>query len=122
MRIQIRTHAIQLDARQEEIVMRRVRLALGRFADHLGRVTVWVAHENDPDRGVDHRSLIEVTLRPSLSVYAEAVGSDAETAAANAARKATRLVRDELGRRRLLGVRPRAISTTEAFEFEEVSR
>lgn len=122
MRIQIRTHAIQLDAWQEELVLRRVRVAFGRFADQVSRVTVWVAHESDPDLGVDFRSLIEVTLRPSLSVYAEAVGNDAETAAANAARRAARRVRDELARRRLLGIRPRAISTANELELEAVSR
>lgn len=122
MRIQVRTHGIQLDEWQEEVVVRRVRFALGRFADHIAKITVWVADEGGMQGEPQHRGLVEVALRSGPKVYAEGSGLEFEMAAANAARKASRRVRDELARRRLFDRRPRALHTIHPLELEEVSR
>lgn len=119
MRIEIRTHGVSLTPDQEAVLERRLRFALGRFAGHIGRVRVWVADENGPRGGVDHRSLLEVELRQGPKVHAEAQGVDVEIAVASGARRAARRVRDELARRRLFDRRPRAVQITEPVDARE---
>ena len=109
MRIDLRTHGVSLSERQQEILHRRLHFALGRFADRIGRIGVWLTDENGPRGGSEHRCLLEVDLRPGSTVHAEAQGVDVQTAVASAGRRASRRVRDELARRRLFGSRPRAI-------------
>jgi len=64
MKIQIPQCDVDVTAGLRDHVERRLGLALARFADQIGRVTVRFSHADGDASGVHTRCRIEVGLRP----------------------------------------------------------
>ena len=100
MRIEFRRTEPVLGARVRERIERRIRFTLGRFADRIRRINVWMQDAHGPRGGVDQRCWLEVELHPRGRIHAEAFGIDELMAATSASRRVARRVRDELTRQR----------------------
>ena len=64
MKIQIPKCDVDVTAVLRDHIERRLGLALARFADQIGRVTVRFSHADGDANGVHKRCRIEVGLRP----------------------------------------------------------
>jgi len=83
-------------------VERRLLFALGRFAQHLGRVQVWLGDENGPRSGVDRTCRIVACVRGVGQVVIEDADAVLPAAVARAAERAGRAVARALERERRL--------------------
>jgi len=90
----------RLDDELKNHTTRRVRFALGRFADRVGRVTVHLTDVNGPRGGVDQRCRIAVALVPRGVARVEGSGHDPFALVARVAKRVGRSVRRALARRR----------------------
>jgi putative sigma-54 modulation protein len=80
MRIMVRAIGFDLPLSSQERVMRRVHLALGRFADRLGTITVRLSDVNGPRGGEDKRCQVNVTLRDAREVIIDELHADLHAA------------------------------------------
>lgn len=96
MQVQIRGRRIDLTAALRGHVERRLQFALSRFGDRIGRVAVQLADINGPRGGDDKSCRINVSVRPSKTVFVEAVKADLCAAIDQAAERAGRSVGREL--------------------------
>lgn len=103
--------AMQLDIRggsesacedERRQVERRLLFALGRFAQHLGRVQVWLGDVNGPRGGVDKTCRIVAHVRGVGQVVIEDADAVLPAAVARAAERAGRAVARALERERRL--------------------
>jgi len=99
MKIQIREHDVEVTKILRSHVERRLGLALGRFAERIGRVTVRFSESDGHQRALDKRCQIEVGLRPT-SVRVEDVDADPFIAVDHAADRVSRSVARALERQR----------------------
>src|SRR4029077_3241147 len=79
---------------------RRLRFALSRFGDRVGRVVVSVSECNDADAGIVKSCHISAELRPFGQVAAREIAPDLYTAINRAAGRVGRLFALRLGRRK----------------------
>jgi putative sigma-54 modulation protein len=100
MRLQIHSRGVELTPSLREYVERRLRFALGRFADRIAEVTASVEDLNGPRGGLDQRCRLSVALVRSGRLLVEATATDAAGAASLASERMARRVRAELERRR----------------------
>src|SRR6185312_9401027 len=100
MQLEIRGVKYELDDELKGHIERRLRLALGRFAARIQRLTVRLTDVNGPRKGIDKRCRIAVALVPRGVVMIEGWGDDPFALVADAAKRAGRAVRRELERRR----------------------
>jgi ribosomal subunit interface protein len=90
MKIQIRSRDIEVSEILRTHVERRLGLALGRFAERIGRVTVRLSDAGQLQSAT--RCHIEVGLRPSGSVWAEDTNADLIAGVDNATDRVSRSV------------------------------
>lgn len=100
MQLQIRAVNCEMDADLRDYIERRLRFALGRFADRIGRVTARLSDVNGPRGGIDKRCQVDVSLIPRGKVLIEDADHDPFTLAARAARRIGRTVGRTIGRHR----------------------
>ena len=100
MQMDIRARKIDVDESLHAHVERRLRFALGRFGERLGRVTVRFDDTNGARGGVDKECRIHVGIRPSGNVLVSDVDADLRTVIDRAAGRVGRAVERELNRRR----------------------
>ena len=81
-------------------IERRLRFALGRFAERIDRLSVRLSDVNGPRGGIDKRCRIAVALVPRGVVMVEGSGDDPFALVTEAAKRAGRAVRRALERRR----------------------
>ena len=98
-RIEIQQRNIEITDDLRNHVHDRLGLALGRFADRIGRVIVRFSHADGHVSGADTRCQIEVSLRP-WSVDVEDTDADQFAAVNHAADRASRSVARTLERER----------------------
>jgi ribosomal subunit interface protein len=92
MNIDIRSPSLKLTGAILDHVHRRIRFALGRFAQRLTSVRVLLKDLNGPKGGVDKHCKVLVSIRPSLKVIIEETDADLKTAIDRAMDRAGRNV------------------------------
>jgi ribosomal subunit interface protein len=102
MRIRLRGLKIDPTPAIEAHTGRRLRFAVGRFAERIEEMIVRFEDLNGPRGGVDMSCRIVVRLRPGGAVRVEERDEDLYSAIDRAADRVGRAVRRELGRRRTL--------------------
>ncbi|MGH9815568.1 MAG: HPF/RaiA family ribosome-associated protein [Candidatus Acidiferrales bacterium] len=100
MKIEIRTHGIELSSPLEAYIRRRMKLSLRRFQGRLGRIVIRLRDVNGPRGGVDKRFRVSVRLAPKGKVRLQQTGSDVYQAVQNASTRLGHLLSHELKRRR----------------------
>ena len=100
MQIDIRAKKIEVDEALRAHVDRRLRFALGRFGERIGRVTVRFDDANGTRGGVDKRCQIDVALRPSGNVIVDDIDADLCTVVDRTSERVARAVDRDLRRRR----------------------
>lgn len=106
MNVLVQLRNVELPTGVEDLIQRRVRFALGRFADRIRSVRVRLSDLNAERGGVDKHCLIEAALTPRGSVIAEVTDESVEPAVTRAAERVARRVRTEAQRRRETRRRP----------------
>ena len=109
---------------------RRLRFALSRFGDRVGRVVVSVSECNDADQGIVKSCHISAELRPFGQVAARETAPDLYTAINRAAGRVGRLFALRLGRRKdgevarpaSSVVRPRGVARKTTFASKRPRR
>lgn len=91
MRLEIRSPQFDLTQALSEHVEQRLRFALGRFADRLGRVRVRLWDENGPKGGRDKRCSIEAR-GAGVEVRVDDRDPDLYAAVSRAAERASRAI------------------------------
>lgn len=76
MRIDVRCKGLEIGAALRGYVERRVEFALGRRADQLERVQIWLEDVNGPKGGADKRCRVKLTGKGLGARVIEASGSD----------------------------------------------
>lgn len=102
MNIAVFRHDRRIPSRIEQLVGRRVSVALGRLAGRVTRVEVRLSRIGGDREGQKRRCRIHVELRPRGSVIAEATGRYFVSAINCAAGRAARQIRKRITRRRRL--------------------
>lgn len=92
MKVHVRSRQVELDDAIRSHVERRLELGLGRLADRIGRVTVYVVDVNGPRGGEDKVCRIEVRLRPTGTVIVGDAGAEILGAIDRAADRAAQAV------------------------------
>jgi putative sigma-54 modulation protein len=105
MQLELRGLDFELDDELTEHIERRLRFALGRFAERIRHLTVHLSDVNGPRGGIDKRCRIEVGLFPRGVVMVQGLGDDPFALVTHSARRVRRAVRRELERRRERAVR-----------------
>ena len=103
MQVEMRGVNYELGDDLKDHIERRLRFALGRFAARIARLTVRLSDVNGPRGGIDKRCRIAVALVPRGVMVIEGSGDDSFALIADAARRAGRAVRRELGAARRRG-------------------
>ena len=85
---------------------RRLQFALGRFGQHIARVTVHLTDLNGPRGGRDKHCRIVVKMTHRGKIIVEDVDTDVRTAITQAAERLSRTVAREVARRREHSVYP----------------
>lgn len=101
MRVDIHGHGLEVGPEQKERVERRLGFALGRFGDHVGRVTVYLADVNGPRGGADKRCKVVAEALGHGLVVVEDTDACLDTAIDRAADRIGRAVRRRLDAARL---------------------
>lgn len=102
MRLDIRFKGGKVDPYLREYVERCFQFCLGRFANRMSTVNIWLDDVNGPRGGIDLRCMIHAALIRHGELAVEAIGADAEIAAKMAAERMARRVRTVLTRGRTL--------------------
>jgi putative sigma-54 modulation protein len=100
MQLEMRGVNYNLNDVLRDYIERRLRFALGRFAARIHRLRVRLTDVNGPRGGLDKRCRIAVALVPRGVVIVEGSGDDPFALIADAAKRAGRVVRRGLERRR----------------------
>lgn len=110
MRIDVRTHGLSLDPATRLLINLRLAAALGRVADGIVRVAVYLADENGPRGGVDKTCRLLVVLPGGRSAVIEDRDEDLPAAVSRAADRAGEAVRRASARRHRARVRTSPVS------------
>ncbi len=102
MRVEILARNLELRPALRELVDRRVRFALARFADRLLAVRVRLDDLNGPRGGLDMRCRMTAQLRAGGQVDAEVTDLQIEPAICRCADRLARRVRDARATRLML--------------------
>lgn len=100
MLVEMRGVNYELTDELKDHIERRLRFALGRFADRMGRLTIRISDVNGPRGGIDKHCRIAMALIPRGVVRVECTGDDPFALVADATKRARRSVRRVLERRR----------------------
>lgn len=100
MHLEMRGVNYELKDALKDHIERRIRFALGRFADRIERLVVRISDMNGPRGGVDKHCRIAVALIPKGVVMVEGTGDDPFALVADAAKRTRQSVRRSLERRR----------------------
>lgn len=100
MKIEVRTHGIELSPALEAHIRRRMKWSLRRFQGRLGRIVNRLRDVNGPRGGVDKRYRVSVRLAPKGKVRLQQTGSDVYEAVQSASTRLGHLLSRELKRRR----------------------
>ena len=100
MQLEMRGVNYELQDELKDHIERRLRFALGRFADRIERLTIRVSDVNGPRGGIDKHCRIAIALIPKGTIMVEGTGDDPFALVADAAKRARRSVRRTLERRR----------------------
>lgn len=100
MDITIRARKVRVDEVLRAYIDRRLRFALGRFGEHITKVTISFEDANGARGGVDKQCQIEVALRASGSVLVDDIDADVRTVVDRVAERVARAVGRNLQRQR----------------------
>ena len=103
MRLEIRSHDLEIDQELRGSIERRLRYVLGRFCIRITRVTVFLADLNGPRGGMDKRCRIVVRLVRAGQVFVEDTDADLGVVVDRATDRVGQSVRRELERQRERG-------------------
>lgn len=106
MRLEIRQRGVKVAGGLRAHLRERLRLALGRFARHVGRVRVYLWDVNGPRGGADKRCRIVVELPPRGRVAVAGTDTALAGAIARTAGRVGFAVRRHVQRRRSQRGRP----------------
>lgn len=98
MKIDIRTHRVELTEALRAYVERRLRFALGRFGERIAAVTVTIQDLNGPRGGVDKQCRITATLASAGHLRVEVLDAEITPAVDQAAGRIGRTVAREFER------------------------
>jgi len=101
MWLNISGQGLTVDAAVRECVKLRLKFALGRFGEHVGRVTVHLTDANGPRGGEDKRCRVVVDVLGHAWVVVEDADHDLNVAIGRAADRVGQAVRRKLDRARL---------------------
>lgn len=104
MELEIRSRGFELTEALRGHCERRLRFALDRFAERLGRVMVRVSDVNGPRGGLDKRCHILASTQGGGTLVIEHLATDAYEAVDQAAGRAAQTLARLLERERALGV------------------
>lgn len=102
MRINVRANNLRLTTDQRQLIERRIRFTLGRFADRIEDVTVRMRDLNGPRGGVDVHCQAEVRLVPRGRLIIQAVDELPEPAVSRVAERLGRRIRMNLQMRQTM--------------------
>jgi ribosomal subunit interface protein len=85
MQLEVRIHAAEVGDSLRAYIDRRLRFALGRFGERVGRVRVGISDLNGPRGGVDKCCRVSAALVPFGRVVVEEVDGDVYAAIDRAA-------------------------------------
>ena len=100
MKLDMHARGLPLPRDLKSHIRRRVRFALGRFADRVRRVHVRLEDENGPRGGQDITCKVRAQLHPRGSILIAETRNDPYTAVARAAERVARVVPRKLARKR----------------------
>lgn len=100
MKLDLRSRGLSLPPDMREFVDRRLRYALGRFADRVRAVQVRLEDVNGPRGGRDIQCKVEARLHPRGSVLVAETRRDPFVAVAHAAGRVSHAVSRRLTRKR----------------------
>jgi putative sigma-54 modulation protein len=103
MRIQVHGSDPELTDGLHQHAERRLRFALGRFAERIGRVSVRFFDRDGPPDGIEGRCEVVVRLLPSGRIVTRGTGADRYAAIDWVADRTGRAVGREFARRSELG-------------------
>ncbi len=106
MHLDMRGRNLNLTPAMIERIDRRMRFALSRFADRIGRVSVRIADLNGLRGGADKQCRIVVTIRAAEPVRVEDMDADLEAAVDRAADRVQRCVARAIERERSTRLSP----------------
>ena len=111
MRLELRTRRLTLDPRMQETCERHLFHSLGRLADRIARVQLWMEDVNGPRGGRDLRCVLRVCPHRGGAITIEALAERAEVAVGEVFHRArTALLRAlQLRRRGPMRRRPRMV-------------
>ena len=94
------SHTIQLSKELNDFVTATISDALGRFADDVVSVDVFLKDLNGPKGGLDKQALFRIHLRQRRQVFTETVHENLRGAIRQGAKRAKRSVRRNLSKAR----------------------
>lgn len=102
MRVNVTVRDLQPDPSMIAAVERRIRIALGRFTNHIRQADVTLADVNGPRGGADQLCRLRVSIPNAPAVVIETTGSDPLAAVGDAGDRAARRVSETVSKRREL--------------------
>lgn len=107
MRLEIRRRGVKLTTKLRDFLKKRLRLALGRFARHLGVILVYLRDTRDARGGRGKKCRIVVELPPRGRVIVTGVDTALSAAITQTASRAGLAVKRHVQRRRVRRRSPR---------------
>ncbi len=98
MQIELRIRNVNLAGSLQSYVERRLRYALRRLGNRLGRVKVWVSDINGPRGGPDKHCRVSLELNPIGTLTAEGTHPDLYVSISGAVKRLGRLLDRRLDR------------------------
>ncbi len=102
MRVNVTVRDLHSDQSMIDAVERRIRIALGRFTNHIRQADVTLADVNGPRGGTDQLCRLRVSMRNAPAVVIETSGIDPLVAVGDAGDRAARRVSETVNKRREL--------------------
>lgn len=100
MRIDLQCEGLERAQVLREYVLRKMRMAIGRFRDHIQWARIKVADVNGPRGGVDKRCVVQLRLRNRPDVIFAITEVEAQSAVDRAAERVSQVLVRRLGRHR----------------------
>ncbi len=100
MRIDLQCEGIEGPQGLRDYVARKMRMAIGRFRDHIQWARIKVADVNGPRGGVDKRCVVQLRLRNRPDVIFAITELEARSAVDRAAERVAQVLVRRLGRHR----------------------
>jgi len=109
MRIDLQCEGLEPAQGLHEYVLRKMRMAIGRFRDHIQWARIKVADVNGPRGGVDKRCVVQLRLRNRPDVIFAVTEVEAQSAVDRAAERVAQVLVRRLGRQRRIGKVPEPV-------------